>query len=138
MHLSFHERFLREPPLSSMSAINPGAMLMVRASVCGTVYGRISYDAILSPSSWKRYREGHPPQPTRAQCRFATHPDAHAACSAPHVLFPAGELGSCLTLSVASLAWSLRYFLRPPCSPPSESFRLPSPTSHPNQQWPSH
>src|SRR5213596_1641092 len=59
-----------------------------------------------------------PPEPTRAPRRVATHPDAHAARSAPRVLVPAGGRGSCLALSVGSLAWSLRYFLRPPCSPP--------------------
>src|SRR5213078_507762 len=58
-----------------------------------------------------------PPEPTRAPRRVATHHDARAACSAPRVLVPAGGRGGCLALSVGSLAWSLRYFLRPPCSP---------------------
>src|SRR5436190_13644719 len=55
----------------------------------------------------------NPPEPTRAPRRVATHPDARAARSAPCVLVPAGGRGSCLALSVGSLAWSLRYFLRP-------------------------
>ncbi|PYJ85591.1 MAG: hypothetical protein DME22_08585 [Verrucomicrobia bacterium] len=40
-------------------------------------------------AGWKRYREGHPPEPTRAPRRVATHPDAHAVRSAPRVLVPA-------------------------------------------------
>ncbi len=32
---------------------------------------------------------GNPPEPTRALRRVATHPDAHAARSAPRVLVPA-------------------------------------------------
>jgi hypothetical protein len=39
--------------------------------------------------------------------------------------------------SVGGLAWSLRYFLRPPCSPPPESLHLPSPTPN-RSDWGRH
>src|SRR2546430_1318384 len=123
-----------DPPESRAGSPPPLALPLdsggFRASIVHSHGRTIGTEWRILASSGKSRKS---PEPTRSPRRVASHPDARAACSAPRVLVPARGRGSCLALSVGSLAWSLRYFLRPSCSPPSESLRLPSPTSQPKR-----
>src|SRR2546425_3141419 len=73
-----------------------------------------------------KHQVENPPEPTRASRRVATHPDAHAAPSAPRVLVPACERR--IRVALPSGLGSVAPLLPPAPAPfPSESLRLPSP-----------